>query len=52
LNIMRRGAQLLGCEVEVPVRVRVASFTPSGVLPAKRKARKGKEPDNPAAKAG
>jgi len=45
LNILKRGAQLLGCEVEMPERVRVASFTPtpSGVKPRNH---------NPAPRAG
>jgi len=43
LNILKRGAQLLGCEVEAPERVKALSFTPSGVKPQNR---------NPAARAG
>jgi len=48
LNILKRGAQLLGCEAEVPKRVKVLSFAPapSGVKPRKR------ENHNPAPKAG
>jgi len=51
LNILKRGAQLLGCEVEVPERVRAASFvpTPSGVIERKGGKRKI---DNPAPRAG
>jgi len=54
LNILKRGASLLGCEVKAPERVKVLSFTPaiSGILPAKRKARKGKGPDSPALQGG
>lgn len=39
LNILKRGAQLLGCEAELPERVRVLSFipTPSGVIERRRK---------------
>ena len=48
LNILKRGAQLLGCGVEVPERVKVLSFapTPSRVKPRKR------ENHTPAPKAG
>ena len=48
LNILKRGAQLLGCGVEAPERLKALSFTPtpSGVIE-----RKGKT-DNPTPKAG
>ncbi len=48
LNILKRGAQLLECEAELPGRVEVLSFTPtpSGIVERKRK------DHNPAPKAG
>jgi len=48
LNILKRGAQLLGCGVEASERLKALSFTPtpSGVIERKRKT------DNPAPRAG
>jgi len=48
MNILKRGAQLLGCGVEVPKRVRALSFTPAPSRVIERK----REKHNPAPKAG
>jgi len=51
LNILRRGAQLLKCEVELPERVKVLSFTPTPNRVIERK-RKKRKPHSPTLKAG
>jgi len=48
MNILKRGAQLLGCEVELPARIKVLSFTPTPERVIKRR----RKAHSPALKAG